>query len=134
MGFRLTFLVLALGVPWASSAGAVEEDVSRQGGWLPGMGDQRLFFANGGDLYRRYGDLEWEIVPGFQHDRGHIGTRKVGDAINMTISVGPIGMRSYARSKGFGRGSSPMPVIEVLKDGKPDGDVMERIRFDAGAC
>ncbi|MBE7463029.1 MAG: hypothetical protein HS116_05975 [Planctomycetes bacterium] len=117
-----------------SAAVSGGEDRLRHGDYLPAMGDQRLYFMELGELYRLYGDRAWEIVPGFSHNRGHLGTRKVGDTLDLTVSVGPIGLRSYARSKNFGRGDSPMPVLEVLRDGKPGGEVVERIRFDAGAC
>jgi len=63
-----------------------------------------------------------------------LGTYRPGDTISMSFSVSPVGARTYARSKYFGRGNSPKPVIEVLENGEPDGKVIEDLRFQAGAC
>ena len=98
------------------------------------MGEGHRYSVDLPEIYRLYGHLEWEIIAGFRHKDGHMGTYTPGDTISMTISVGPIGGRTYARSKHFGRGNSPKPVIEILEDGKPDGKVIEKFRFQAGAC
>ena len=99
----------------------------------PQMGDGHRYAVPLPELYRLYDHLEWEVIAGFRHKDGHMGTYKPGDLIGATLSVAPIGGRTYARAKSF-RGNMPKPVIELLKDGDPKGEVVEKVRFQSGSC
>lgn len=127
-------LAAIVGVVIVGGSALATEGVWRNRGGYRVMPDYRRYGVPLGEVNRLYGDHAWEIVPGFRQKDGHMGTYKVGDTISMTISVGPIGMQTYARSKHFGRGSSPMPVIEVLEGGKLEGKILRTFKFQAGAC
>lgn len=132
--FRIPlYTALACLLVLAPAAHAGEEGAFRGDAFNRTVARGRSFGVELSELERLYGGYEWEIVPCFTHKDGHLGTYKVGQSIPLTISVGPIGMRTYARSKNFAR-NTPIPIIEVLKDGRPDGEVTERVRFTAGAC
>ena len=58
-----------------------------------------------GTLENLYGDRPWEIHVVGRYGP-HLGSFRVGDKIGLSLSVGPIGEKTYARSKRFGKGQS----------------------------
>ena len=86
-----------------------------------------------GTLENLYGDRPWEIHVVGRYGP-HLGSFRVGDKIGLSLSVGPIGEKTYARSKRFGKGQSPLPLLVVYADGKPGGKVLRTYKFDGGGC